>query len=44
MDDVAQFDLKARAEKPLYCKDAQVQSESTRVNAEYYCINGLLIS
>lgn len=45
MDDVAQFDLKrARVEKPLYCKDAQVQSESTRVNAEYYCINGLLIS
>lgn len=45
MDDVAQFDLKrARVEKPLYCKDAQVQSGSTRVNTEYYCINGLLIS
>lgn len=35
MGDVAQFDLKqARAEKPLYCKDTQVQSEGTRVNAE----------
>lgn len=40
MDDVAQFDLKrARAEKPLYCKDVQVQSESTRVNAEYCSIS-----